>query len=87
MVYDVRASSAWYKEIKDYDFDTQKSTGGAVGHFTQLVWKNSKKVGFGFKVGPRKMWGMELISLYVVARYNPAVNYRGQFKENVPRLI
>ena len=36
----------WYDEISDYDFNTHKSSnGGVTGHFTQVVWKNTKEIG------------------------------------------
>jgi len=46
------AVESWYDEIKDYDFETGKSTGGVIGHFTQVIisvavnWKitNCKKL-------------------------------------------
>ena len=37
---------AWYDEIKDYDFAKSEFTSGT-GHFTQVVWKNTKQVGCG----------------------------------------
>ncbi len=39
-------SKGWYSEIKDYNFKTGQST-GVTGHFTQLIWKDTKEVGFG----------------------------------------
>jgi len=52
-----------------------------VGHFTQLVWRNSKRVGFGFaKTGNSK-------GMIVVANYDPAGNYKGQYRANVARII
>ena len=39
-------SDSRYSEIKDYNFDTGEKT-GVVCDFTQLVWKDSKEVGFG----------------------------------------
>ena len=40
------ATNMWYDEIKDYKFEA----GGfsmETGHFTQVVWNSTKKVGFG----------------------------------------
>lgn len=40
---------AWYSEINVYDFDkAQFSTKS--GHFTQLVWKDSKEIGIGVAI-------------------------------------
>ena len=37
-----------YSEIKDYDYGTADTKNGkAVGHFTQLVWKDTTQVGVG----------------------------------------
>ena len=42
------AVDSWYDEIKDYDFKSGKSkNGGVVGHFTQLVWRDSTQLGIG----------------------------------------
>jgi uncharacterized protein YkwD len=70
-----RATMQWYNEIKDYDFSNGNFTSGT-GHFTQVVWKNSQEVGFGFA---RSADG----AFYAVANYYPAGNMMGQFKQNV----
>ena len=68
--------TSWYDEIHDYDFKTGKTKNGkAVGHFTQVVWKESKYVGMGIgNVGN---------SYYVVANYYPAGNLVGTEVQNV----
>ncbi len=36
----------WYDEIKDYDYSKPgDKTNGIIGHFTQVVWKNTHKLG------------------------------------------
>jgi hypothetical protein len=40
-----KASMQWYDEIKDHNFNLDHQSG--TGHFTQLVWKTTKEVGFG----------------------------------------
>ena len=57
---------AWYDEIKNYNFKTGQST-EVISHFTQVIWKNSKEVGFGIAFS-----GNLLIS---VANYFPGGNY------------
>ncbi len=37
-------TGAWGSEIKDYNY-TDNSCSGVCGHYTQLVWKNTKEVG------------------------------------------
>jgi hypothetical protein len=45
------AINDWYEEIKDYKWPTDygdfHTDGEVVGHFTQLVWQNTYKVGCG----------------------------------------
>jgi hypothetical protein len=70
------ATDAWYDEIESYDFS---SPGFAMstGHFTQVVWKGSEKLGVGFAIT------RDGNSIYVVAQYSPQGNYMGQFGRNV----
>uniref|UniRef100_A0A0N4ZTB8 SCP domain-containing protein n=1 Tax=Parastrongyloides trichosuri TaxID=131310 RepID=A0A0N4ZTB8_PARTI len=68
------AISLWYDEIKEYNF---KNPGfnSSTGHFTQLVWKNTKKAGFGIAEND----GI----IYIVCQYDPPGNILDQYKENV----
>ena len=69
------ATKMWYDEIVDYDFKTHKSKNGkAIGHFTQVIWKDTKEIGVGVTCSNR---------CYVVANYYPAGNIIGEFGENV----
>ena len=67
----------WYDEIKDYDYSTEVANDD-IGHFTQVVWKATKEVGFGFTKNDEG-------KLFVVANYFPAGNTAGLFHENVLR--
>jgi len=69
------ATKQWYSEIKDYDFATGDRR-GVVGHFTQVVWKESREFGIGRAKAADGAW-------YVCANYHPAGNMMGKNKENV----
>ncbi|MET8361597.1 CAP domain-containing protein [Micromonospora sp. NPDC005171] len=63
------STSAWYGEISRYNFADPSASGpGASGHFTQLVWKASTKVGFGRAFGK----GSKYWETYAVANFSPA---------------
>ena len=64
----------WYNENKKYDYKKNSYQNGT-GHFTQLVWKNTKEVGFGISSNND--------SFNVVAYYYPAGNVLGEFQNNV----
>ena len=71
------AVDSWYDEIKDYDFKKGKSkNGGVVGHFTQLVWKDSTQLGIGVAKSSKN-------SVYVVANYHPGGNFNNNELNNV----
>ena len=70
-----KMTEEWYSEIKDYDFSGGSSP-GVTGHFTQVVWKGSKEVGFGVA---KSRGG----NYYGVGNYYPAGNWVGEYEENV----
>ncbi|MDZ8239605.1 MAG: CAP family protein [Nostoc sp. ChiQUE01a] len=72
----------WYSEIKDYDYNNPVFS-GTTGHFTQVVWKGSTKVGCGAAPGPATIEGTKYDGVYVVCQYSPAGNLQGQFADNV----
>lgn len=67
------ATDMWYEEVNNpgYNFNRPGYTSG-VGHFTQIVWKGSTKLGCGVS------------GVYVVCRYcEVAGNMQGDFPDNV----
>lgn len=47
------------------------------GHFTQLVWKNTRRFGAGIA------YNRDRTKAYVVAQYAPSGNSPGQYRQNV----
>lgn len=70
-----KMTDMWYQEEAkhDYNFDEQPDS----QHFSQLVWKDSKEVGFGRAKALNGNW------YYGVALYSPAGNTRGFYRANV----
>lgn len=59
----------WYSEIKDYNY-SKNSCSGVCGHYTQVVWKNSRKLGCAMaKCQDSEIW---------VCNYDPPGNYNGE---------
>ena len=68
----------WYSEIKDYNFETGTSNGGTTGHFTQVVWKNSKELGIGYYCVNKECT--------VVGNYFPGGNFNNDYINQVQNL-
>ncbi|XP_031205526.1 glioma pathogenesis-related protein 1 [Mastomys coucha] len=60
------AISAWYNEIENYDFSTWECT-GICGHYTQVVWADSYKLGCAVQFCSRRA--------NFICNYGPAGNY------------
>ncbi len=59
----------WYREIKDYDYKTNTCS-GMCGHYTQVIWKTTKKLGCAMaKCGNDEVW---------VCNYSPPGNIVGR---------
>ena len=65
----------WYNEVNQYNFNNPGFVSGT-GHFTQVVWKDSREVGFGYAQARDGYY-------YGVANYYPAGNYLNEFEDNV----
>jgi glioma pathogenesis-related protein 2 len=72
----------WYSEIKDYKYESPGFS-SETGHFTQVVWKGSTKLGCGAAQGTATIQGTKYNAFYVVCQYAPAGNMQGQFPANV----
>jgi len=66
----------WYSEVKDYKFQSDLDYQKGTGHFTQVVWKDTKEMGIAKATGKKG-------GTYVVGSYNPSGNFVGKFTENV----
>jgi pathogenesis-related protein 1 len=69
-----RASQAWLDEKEDYTYSkiSNKRSSEITGHYTQMVWRKTTKIGIGSYVNSKG-------ELYVVARYFPAGNYIDEY--------
>ncbi|XP_020613552.1 ectin-like [Orbicella faveolata] len=69
----------WYSEESNFDYNTGKSKGGVILHFTQVVWKETTELGMATATSANK-W-------FSVARYKKRGNMGDSeaFKKNVPR--
>ncbi|XP_074593102.1 Golgi-associated plant pathogenesis-related protein 1-like [Brevipalpus obovatus] len=67
---------AWYNEISLYNYDFPRFS-PKTGHFSQLVWRESKKIGCAAAESPKSG------RIYIACNYYPPGNVRGRFEENV----
>ncbi|NXB07875.1 CRIS2 protein, partial [Cnemophilus loriae] len=71
---------AWYNEEKNFKYGTGARTKGAMfGHYTQLIWYNSYKVGCGVSYCPTGPYKYFYVCQYCPAGNNPmqiAMPYR-----------
>ncbi len=66
------ATNMWGGEKKHYNYRTNKCQNGKVcGHYTQMVWRNTKHIGCGVA----KCAGKTSV---MVCQYSPAGNYYGE---------
>ena len=74
-----KACEAWYVEGKLYDFNKNAYQRGTT-HFTQMVWKGTKEIGFGYSQ-------LKNGKSYFIALYFPSGNELFKFKENVEKRL
>jgi pathogenesis-related protein 1 len=75
------AVDEWYSEVAAYDFAAPGFSIGT-GHFTQVVWRDTARVGCAVAACPGLFPGFEA-SLMYVCQYASAGNMAGQFESNV----
>ncbi|CDR87748.1 related to PRY1-strong similarity to the plant PR-1 class of pathogen related proteins [Sporisorium scitamineum] len=79
-----QSCTMWYDEVSQYDFSAAQYS-DATGHFTQMVWKGTKRLGCAIQECTASQMGLGSSgkAQYVVCNYDPPGNVIGQFKENV----
>eukprot|EP00775_Hariotina_reticulata_P010911 gene10911-11065_t len=81
--YLTAAIEMWYAEETKYNYAKPDFTPGA-GHFTQVVWRDSKRLGCAVKVCPNGIQNSRMTKgTIVVCKYKPPGNERGFYAENV----
>jgi uncharacterized protein YkwD len=66
----------WYREVDAYDFKKGRFS-METGHFTQLVWRDTKRLGCGMtRCNGFDLW---------VCNYDPPGNVEGQYKDQVKK--
>ena len=67
----------WYNEIKDYNFCyVKKNDKEKVKNFTQLIWKDTREVGFGWAQSSKGIF-------FVVGVFFPCGNIEGKYLDNI----
>jgi len=64
----------WYESEKKYNYQNPNYS-SKTGDFTQIVWKNTKKIGCGYACNGKKCYG--------ICTYYPPGNSEGEFSSNV----
>jgi uncharacterized protein YkwD len=70
----INAINAWYAEVSKYNYSNPVYA-SSTGHFTQLVWINTRNIGIGINA-----WKKAFV---VVMMFDPPGNVKGMFKTNV----
>lgn len=72
------AVKSWYNEVKYYNYN-YPGYSSSTGHFTQVVWKSSSKLGCGLGMWP------STCTIKVSCNYSPQgnMNTASQFAANV----
>nr|XP_006824122.1 PREDICTED: cell wall protein PRY3-like [Saccoglossus kowalevskii] len=68
----------WYDEIDFYNYNNPGFF-SSTGHFTQVVWADSKTLGCGAVDDGTRVW--------LACEYSPPGNYNNKFSSNVPQPL
>ncbi|XP_027742589.1 glioma pathogenesis-related protein 1-like [Empidonax traillii] len=68
------AITSWYNEVRFYTYDTNKCR-GVCGHYTQVVWATSYKVGCAVHFCPRVAYSPITNAAHFICNYGPPGNY------------
>jgi pathogenesis-related protein 1 len=80
------AVNSWVAEVAKYNYSKPEFS-SATGHFTQVVWKNTKTVTCAIASCKKGTIFADYASKYIVCRYTPPGNYVGQFAANVGKPV
>ncbi|XP_071408297.1 glioma pathogenesis-related protein 1 [Pithys albifrons albifrons] len=69
-----KAITSWYNEVRFYTYDTRKCS-KVCGHYTQVVWAESYKVGCAVHFCPKVTYTSITNAGHFVCNYGPAGNY------------
>lgn len=75
------AGNMWYNEASLFDYNNGGFS-SATGHFTQMVWKGTTKIGCAMATCPGQTYGAPNWS-FVTCQYQAQGNVLGQFRVNV----
>uniref|UniRef100_A0AAY5KJ57 ShKT domain-containing protein n=1 Tax=Esox lucius TaxID=8010 RepID=A0AAY5KJ57_ESOLU len=70
---------AWHSEVKDYTYPNGSKNGQPIGHYTQVVWNTSYKIGCGVALCPGSLY-------FFGCQYYRSGNFKGvpPYKEGTP---
>ncbi|KAM6321167.1 glioma pathogenesis-related protein 1 [Aegotheles albertisi] len=68
------AITSWYNEVSAYNYATN-NCGKTCGHYTQVVWATSYKVGCAVHFCPRVEYSFITNAAHFICNYGPAGNY------------
>lgn len=66
-----QAVKLWVDEKPHYDYKSNSCVGGQCGHYTQVVWRNSVRLGCARVMCKNGWW-------FVTCNYDPPGNYPGE---------